>query len=141
MEKSKGFTIVELIISITLLVILWTVSVMSYTSYLAWVRDTKRISDLESLNKALTIYRTKYKLPNPEDFVNIIWDLWSVISSQWYLWKSAMMKVWFTDGWIDPLDKKYYTYYRTSNARYFQLMALLENKNKLLSPKTLFNKN
>ncbi len=73
------FTIVELIVVITILAILWTIWFISYSNHLVWVRDASRKSQLLSINLWLEVYSTKKLLPIPENSVevksnwNIIW--------------------------------------------------------------------
>jgi type II secretory pathway pseudopilin PulG len=124
----KGFTIVELIVSITLLVILGTISLMSYTSYMWWVRDTNRITELDNLNKLMSAYRLSKPLPEPENGVNVYWSWTTIIWIQWYAWNLVLSKMSYNEWWVDPLDKKYYTYYRTANKKFFQLVWFLEEK-------------
>jgi prepilin-type N-terminal cleavage/methylation domain-containing protein len=45
-QKTKAFTLVELIIVITILAILATIGFLSYQSYILDARDGKRISEL-----------------------------------------------------------------------------------------------
>lgn len=58
-SKPKGaFTIIELVIAITIIAVLSTMGTMVYTSSLASSRDTRRKADLEQLKSALEIYRS-----------------------------------------------------------------------------------
>lgn len=54
-----GFTLVELIVVISILAILGTIAFISMGSYLASARDSARISDLSSLRSALEIHEVK----------------------------------------------------------------------------------
>ena len=45
----KGFTLVELIVVITILAILATIAFLSFQGYSASARDSKRVSDLNSI--------------------------------------------------------------------------------------------
>jgi hypothetical protein len=138
-SKIKWFTLVELIISITLLVILWTIWIISYSSHLSWVRDTNRITELDNLSKLLNAYRVTKKLPDTENWVIVYWS-WSVkLWTQWYAWKIVLAKLGYVDWWIDPLDRKYYTYYVTASNKYYQLLWFLEEKNDSFSVSSIFN--
>ena len=53
----KGFTLVELVITLAIISILIGVAVASYTSFAAKGRDSKRQSDLRTLQSAPTQYR------------------------------------------------------------------------------------
>ena len=63
----KAFTLVELIVVITILAILATIWFVSFSGYLAWTRDTNRVAQLKSMSDALELYRTKKDLPIPDD--------------------------------------------------------------------------
>ena len=128
--KNKAFTIVELIVVITILAILSTIWFISYSWYLIWIRDTNRISQLESVEKGLNTAITHGKLPFPDSYVEI--KSWSnTIWYQWDLWKNVLETIEYSWDWYDPLDNVYFTYYLTKNRKYFQLMAFLEDKNNL----------
>ena len=58
-NTKQGFTLVELIVVITILAILGTIAFISIQGYSADARNTKRTSDLGSLNSALVTATTK----------------------------------------------------------------------------------
>ena len=57
-HKTRGFTLIELIITISVLAILITILVISINpaEHLARARDTRRTADLDSLGAALNLY-------------------------------------------------------------------------------------
>lgn len=57
--KRKGFTLVELMIVITVIAILSTIAVVSFTRVQKQSRDTKRKGDVRSLATALQAYFTE----------------------------------------------------------------------------------
>lgn len=65
-ETTKGFTLLELIIVIGIVAILGTVSVLvlNPAQLFAQARDTSRISDLSTLNNALSLYLTDVASPS-----------------------------------------------------------------------------
>ncbi|MDR2411484.1 MAG: prepilin-type N-terminal cleavage/methylation domain-containing protein [Candidatus Peribacteria bacterium] len=64
--NKKAFSLVELIVSITILVILSSISFISYNSYLTKARDTQRKSDISYVSSALKSYKQqKGSYPNP----------------------------------------------------------------------------
>ena len=126
-KKIKAFTLVELIISVSVLAILSAIWFISYSWYLMWVRDVSRISELTSLSEWLKLYSLKSNMPLPDDYIEIK-DGWEVIAYQWYIWKNILDSIDYSNKWIDPLYKTYYSYYLTFNRNHFQLMAILEEE-------------
>jgi prepilin-type N-terminal cleavage/methylation domain-containing protein len=55
-----GFTLVELIVVVTILAILWTIAFISLQWYTQEARDSKRISDVRSLISKITIENAKW---------------------------------------------------------------------------------
>ncbi|MBI2599682.1 prepilin-type N-terminal cleavage/methylation domain-containing protein [Candidatus Daviesbacteria bacterium] len=54
--KKSGFTLVELLITITIIAVLTTVGAVAYTSFFKNSRDSKRLSDLKLIQSALETY-------------------------------------------------------------------------------------
>lgn len=57
LRKTHGFTLMELLISVSIIAILIAISIASYTTINKQSRDTKRKSDIEQLRSALEMYR------------------------------------------------------------------------------------
>ena len=125
----KAFTLVELIVVITILAILATIGFVSFSGYLAGTRDVNRTAQLKSMSDALELYRTKKDLPIPDDKIDIKAGNY-VIAYQWDMWKNVLETIEYTESWLDPKYKEYFSYYLTKNKKYFQLMAFLEEENK-----------
>jgi len=56
-NKNKGFTIIELIVVITIIAVLSTIVIGSVNQYQAKARDTRRIADIRQIQKAFELYR------------------------------------------------------------------------------------
>ena len=69
--QKKAFTIVELIVVITILAILSTIWFVSFSSHLMWTRDTNRLSQLSTIHEWLEVYGAKNTLPQPENSVEV----------------------------------------------------------------------
>ncbi len=54
--NGRGFTLVELLVTISIIGLLSTIATVSYTSVRASSRDTKRVSDVKAIQAALEIY-------------------------------------------------------------------------------------
>ena len=127
MESKTWFTLIELIVVITILSILWTIAFVSLQWFSRDARDSKRISDLRSIEKSLAFHRTKGNLyPLPENQVDITYS-WSLARSQWYFWKSLLPILWgITTAPTDPVTGKEYSYSVTANRNEFQLAGALQ---------------
>lgn len=125
--KKSAFTLVELLVVVTILSILAAVGFVSYSEYIVWVRDTNRKAQLEWMSNGLTMYSANRRLPVPDAAIKIM--SWSTtLSYQWTIWQDILDTIEYTKEWTDPDTWKYFTYYMTSNKKYFQLFALLEEK-------------
>lgn len=125
----RAFTLVELIVVITIVWILSTVGFVSYSGYLTGARDSNRISQLTKLSDSLQVYSASKTLPLPDDKIDITAS-WSsnVIAYQWEVWVDVLETIDYTNGWKDPKDDTYYTYYLTKDRNSLQLMALMEEQ-------------
>lgn len=58
--KRSGFTLIELIVTVTIISVLVAAGAVSYTSVTRRSRDAKRRSDVEQLRSALEMYRADF---------------------------------------------------------------------------------
>ncbi len=126
-KSPKAFTLVELIIVVTILSILASIWFVSYNWHTVTVRDTNRISQLAAIHDWLEVYRTRNDLPLPENSVEVRSSA-IVIWTQWYMWKNNLELIAYNKWWIDPKDGTYFSYYVTKDRKYFQLMWFLEDQ-------------
>lgn len=127
LKKNKAFTLVELIVVITILAILWTIAFISLTSYSETARDSTRISDLSTMKTTLELFHLEaWKYPNTTDEFNVFYS-WTVVWTQWTFWKTTINNV-DRLGNIptDPLTDKKYTYSLTNTKQEYQLSWLIE---------------
>jgi len=113
-----AFTLVELIVVVTILAILATIWFVSYSSYLIWVRDTNRIAQMTSLSDWLNLYSMRNDLPIPEDNVEISVNS-NLIAYQGYAGANILETINFDKWWVDPRDNTYFSYYLTRDRKYF----------------------
>jgi prepilin-type N-terminal cleavage/methylation domain-containing protein len=123
----KGFTLVELIVVITILAILWTIAFISLQWYSRDARDSVRIQDIANIKKSLEIFVTESWLyPNPSDSVDITYSWW-IVWSQWTVWDSVVENVWkLNKKPVDPVLATEYSYSRTNNKTEYELSGILE---------------
>lgn len=122
-----GFTLVELIVVITIVWILSTVWFVSYSGYLTGARDSNRISQMTKLADSLQVYAARKNLPLPDDYVQVT-ATGVLLGYQWYAWVDVLETIDYTNGGKDPKDDSYYTYYVNKNRKLFQFTALLEEQ-------------
>ncbi len=122
----KGFTLIELIISITIIATLSTLWYISYTSHLSTSRDSIRKSELSDIYTLLDSYKIKAQLSVPNNKIDL-YSSWILIWFQWYLSENILSKIWFKETWKDPINEIYYTYFLTKDLRNSGVMGFLEN--------------
>jgi general secretion pathway protein G len=59
-HKAQGFTLIELIVTVTIISVLVAAGAVSYTTVTRRSRDAKRKSDVEQLRSALEMYRADF---------------------------------------------------------------------------------
>jgi type II secretory pathway pseudopilin PulG len=121
------FTIVELIVVITILSILWTVGFLSYHGYRTTARDSVRLADISTIEKSLHLYQQRnWTLPPPSNPFNINYS-WSIVWTQWTFWKSMIRNIQnISEAPKDPISWLEYTYSILNNKREFQIAGILE---------------
>ncbi len=126
MQNKKGFTLVELIVVITILAILWTIAFISLQWYSSESRDSKRISDLWQIRTGLSIEQAReWTVPMPDEAISV-WSGSTTYTHQWYAGTWVLNSLRVSEA-KDPSDDKYYTYTTNSNQTGFQLVSMLEN--------------
>jgi prepilin-type N-terminal cleavage/methylation domain-containing protein len=136
------FTLVELIVVITILVILWTIAFTSLAGYSGSARDSSRISDLTNISKGLDIaYAKTSSYPMPDSYFTVTYSGWNV----WYQWEvgTTVMNILTSAGAklskqppLDPLvTTAKYTYSKVAYAKdSYQLKANWEGDKITYSP-------
>ncbi len=124
----KGFTLVEIIIVITILAVLSTMGVMSYTWYNSSSRDAVRTVDIGLLKQSLEWFKTvAWKYPMPENQTGTGTIYGEEFSYLWVIGDniSGVLKINKTP--VDPLSKTNYVYAVTNDRAYYQIATVLEN--------------
>ena len=138
-KHKKAFTLVELIVVITILAILWTIAFISLQWYARDARDSVRVADLKSIEKWLEfLLLTDSKLPKPESSINIVAS-GTTIYYQWYAWETVLWKISVHGKAKDPLDDIHYTYMTDTNLRNYQLLWFSEWSDVLAYNKNILN--
>ena len=123
----KAFTLVELIVVITILAILWTIAFLSFQWYSRDARDSVRTSDIDNIRSSLELYSVStWKFPDPSWSISITYS-WAEIWSQWTIWDSVIKNLQrLSKKPLDPLSLNEYTYSRLSSKKEYELWAILE---------------
>ncbi len=126
--NKNAFTLVELIVVITILAILWTISFFALGGFVVSARDSNRISDISSMKTVLENYSLQTGFyPKPSDAINITYSGWTVFS-QGTFWKSVKraVKNEIDKVPLDPLFENEYDYSLASNKRSYNLWFIQE---------------
>lgn len=125
--QRKAFTLVELIVVITILAILWTIAFISLQWYSRDARDSTRISDLSKIKTSIELFHlNSWKYPDVSN-PNYVTFSWVVAWTQWDFWNSTLKSVTSLDRVPkDPFSLKEYTYSITNTKQEFQLAWIME---------------
>ncbi len=129
--NNKAFTLVELIVVVTILAILGTIWFISFTWYTSEARDSSRVSDMATIKKAIEIYEiNKNKLPEISDPTPVYYN-WEVVFYQWTFWSKTIASLeWQIGNFpVDPLTWEHYSFSKTNNSREYELGWFFENEN------------
>lgn len=124
--KKRGFTLVELILVITILVILWTIAIISFKWYSASARDSVKITNLQNLSLALSLYnQQKDSLPIPKNTKNI--DLGNGVELyEWGFSDEIVSKIGYLWDYMDSTLNESYVFGISWDKKKFSILAYLE---------------
>ncbi len=129
----SAFTLAELIVVITILVILWTIAFISLGWYSLSARDSTRISDITNLRKTLELSAIKtgfYPTPTNGSGITfswgLVWNEWSIGDSVINYLNSAGFKL--SKKSTDPkYQNTEYAYSLLNNGKEYQVGAIVED--------------
>ena len=126
--NKKAFTLVELIVVITILAILWTISMLAFQGYTVNARDSVRVYDLNNIKSAIEYTRVENgTYITPDNWVDITYSGSIAVWNQGVFWDEAKRKTQRLDKVpVDPLTQDEYTFSVTSNGWEFELGAIME---------------
>lgn len=112
----NGFTMIELLVVTTIIIILTTIGIVSYRAASIKSRNSKRQADLETLRQALVLYRSQEGEYPPSSNYSDAAALAGFLQSEGYLGQGTTFS--------DPKTDASYTY--VSDGTVFSLGATLE---------------
>jgi len=123
----KAFTLVELIVVITILAILWTIVFISFQWYSQSSRNSVRISDVNKVESALELFFIdSWKYPDPTNPVTVTYN-WSDVWYQGTFWSTTNTSLWTISKVItDPLLNIEYGYSVSNTKTEYQIWLSLE---------------
>ena len=124
----QAITLIELIIVVTIIAILgvfWTIYISSNISD---SRDTVRLSDLKSMERALGLYEIKqWSYPSPDNALQITYAWWN-IWKQWSFGEEVYRAVKVMSNIpLDPITGQQYSYSVLSNNTAYQIASVFES--------------
>lgn len=131
-KDKKAFSLIELIIVITILVILTSISFLNFSDYWSKARDSVRIYDFNLIQKALEIYKVKnWKFPEPDDPISIENTSLNKNKYKWFIegkiWAEVSKKLNFSEIPKDPKTKEEYKYMITDDRKNYILRIKKED--------------
>jgi prepilin-type N-terminal cleavage/methylation domain-containing protein len=139
--NTKAFTLVELIVVITILAILGTIGFISLLWYQSMSRDAVRISDIKNIAKAIDLYSLEHSsFPKVHNGFNITHEgntLWTqgTFGSSSFIDTRIISEI-----PLDPLSGKEYSYARTARTREYEIAWIFEkNQSITLIPQSYAN--
>lgn len=138
MQKKQAFTLVELIVVITILTILWTIAFISFWWYTKNARDSVRKKDIGSIKTGVELYLSQRGiLPIPENAVSITYSWWTVFYHGTF-WDGPFTNIGTINKKpVDPLYDVEYNYAISSTKRSYNI-ARIQEWDRITQTKNLF---
>ncbi len=127
--NNVAFTLVELIVVITILAILWTIAFISLQWYSAQARDSKRVSDIQNIKKSLELFSLNTgKYPEPDDYFTVSYEIQD-LRYQWTVWEQVTINLSrnLNEKPMDPSTEIEYTYSRTYAWTEYEILSIYES--------------
>ncbi|MFK7780210.1 MAG: discoidin domain-containing protein [Candidatus Gracilibacteria bacterium] len=128
LHNKKAFTLVELIVVITILAILGTIAFISLQGYSASSRDSVRISDVSNMKTSLELFHLnagKYPLPDNLEEISYSGDILWYQGTLGQIVVSQLSRN-LNEIPTDPLSDKEYIFSTSGTRNEFEILNLLE---------------
>jgi len=138
--NKKGFTFIEMIIAISIVVLLAVVWNSSLSTYKQKSNNSKVITDLNTINNSLVSYSTeKWDLPMPGGNNNFFkedtsyahsWTSTGTYWVHWFITDNIIPKKYINYLPLDPITNQYYAYGKTKTGSQFEVAwVILKDSN------------
>lgn len=125
--SKKAFTLVELIITLSIITVLSIVWAYKFTWYIWNLRDTSRLTQVTEMYNGVISYSINNRLPTSKNSINIT-QSGTIIWYQWDFDENLLETIEFTSIGKDPKTNQYYTFSMDENRKNFQFMVFLEDE-------------
>jgi prepilin-type N-terminal cleavage/methylation domain-containing protein len=127
-KLKKAFTLVELIVVITILAILWTIAFISLQWYSKNARDSTVISDISLITTSLELFNVdSWKYPEPDGPTFQVTQSTAIIFTQGFIWDGVTSNLWrLNKKPLHPLTNKEYIYSKTMYGNVYEIGSELE---------------
>lgn len=130
-NKYPGFTLIELMIAVTIMAVLIVIASTTFSYAQKLSRDGRRISDLRSIEAALELYYSKNKAyPLVSSWTNS-GDAPGSWISQGSTGEEAFTPSYMRAVPNDPLNNAVYRYYYVTDRQNYKVMVRMELSNKI----------
>lgn len=127
MKKQKqAFTLIELVVAATILVVLTSIGFYTYTQNISDARDSSRNTDIAALESQMNLYKNRrWAYPFPDEYFEIT-NRWYTVAYQGLLTNKVALK---TTNRVprDPDLDRFYSFSVTNNRQEYQIGLSLEN--------------
>lgn len=125
MKIKKAFSLVEILVVVTIISILASIAAVSYSRFVKQSRDARRKTDIEQIRAAIELYRNfKGAYPTPRAVPGMLFGTGDITDGSVVPTITYMSKI-----PNDPMSEAGYRYYYESSGTYqdYLLCAFIEN--------------
>ena len=132
-QPIRAFTLLELIVVITILSILGSIAFFSVNWFIKKARDISRLENLNIIDFWIELFVTeKWYYPEPDNASEIVFSGW-LLWSQGTFWDSTRTKVWkINTKPVDLVSLNEFTYSLANDKKQYELWAVFEANEMLL---------
>lgn len=132
-RKKSAFTLIELIIVITILAIVSTLAFLWMQNYIQDAKNTKIVTELQNAQEWFSVYQIQHgNLPLPEDAITIS-SYGFLLWYQWSLWDMVAKEIKLSSTPTIQWKNTYFVYNTDVQRNFFQIGWFLSNRSNYFS--------